>query len=85
MHEDSASSSAAPASAEHTSSLRTLASVEDAVKGTLLWAKADDEWPWWPAEVVGRGPDDVPGFLHVRVHNCRRSMFHDFAVMVAAP
>ena len=55
MHVDGASSSAAPAPAEHTSSVRTLASVEDAVKGTLLWAKAGDEWPWWPAEVVGRG------------------------------
>ena len=31
------------------------------MKGTLLWAKADDEWPWWPAEVVGPGPDFADG------------------------
>ena len=30
-------------------------------EGTLLWAKVDDEWPWWPAEVVGCGPDFEEG------------------------
>ena len=41
--------------------------------------------------VCGRYLADLRAFLEqecavaVRVHNCRRSMFHDFAVMVAAP